>query len=123
VTAAKLTYPSRGRPAACADPYAVGVRASDEDRQRVVTVLQRHTEAGRLTLDEFSERVSTVYRAKTLDDLRAATVDLPVLAPAPSATTTATDPAVTANERQVLLMLLFAVIALVLIGTAYALFH
>ena len=101
----------------------MGVRASDEDRQRVVAVLQRHTEAGRLTLDEFSDRVGTVYRAKTLDDLRAALDDLPALAPAASATTTATDPAATANERQVLLMLLFAVIALVLIGTAYALFH
>ncbi|WP_433610899.1 DUF1707 SHOCT-like domain-containing protein [Dactylosporangium sp. CA-139114] len=59
------------------------VRASDEDRQRVIGVLQRHTEEGRLSLDEFSDRVGTVYAAKTLDDLRAAVVDLPALARCP----------------------------------------
>jgi hypothetical protein len=101
--------------------YAVGVRASDEDRQRVITALQRHTEAGRLTLDEFSDRVGTVYAAKTLDDLRVAVVDLPVLAPAVPPVPAAS-PAVS-NERQLLLTFMFAVIAVALIGTAYALFH
>jgi hypothetical protein len=92
------------------------VRASDEDRQRVITALQRHTEAGRLTLDEFSDRVGTVYAAKTLDDLRAAIVDLPALAPA-------VPPAAEHDGRQLLLTFLLAIVALVLIGTAYKLFH
>ncbi|UWZ36011.1 DUF1707 domain-containing protein [Dactylosporangium roseum] len=98
--------------------YAEAVRASDEDRERVIAALHRHTEAGRLTLDEFAERVGTVYAAKTIDDLRAATVDLPVLAPvaAPSG-------AATSNERQLLLTFLLAVVAVVLVGTAYALFN
>ena len=97
----------------------MGVRASDEDRQRVITALQRHTAAGRLTLDEFSDRVGTVYAAKTLDDLRAAIVDLPVLAPA---TPPAASPAAS-NERQLLLTFVFAVLAVVLIGAVYAVFH
>ena len=54
------------------------IRASDEDRQRIVAVLQRHTEAGRLTIDEFSERVAAAYAARTLGDLATVTGDLPV---------------------------------------------
>jgi hypothetical protein len=52
-------------------------RASDEDRQRVVDLLQRHTAAGRLTLDEFTDRVGEAYAARTLGDLAAVTHDLP----------------------------------------------
>ena len=95
------------------------VRASNEDREQVIKALQRHTEAGRLTLDEYSDRVGTVYAATTLDDLRAATVDLPVLAPtAPPAKASAG-----ANERQLLWTFVFAVIAVALIGGFYTFFH
>lgn len=54
------------------------LRASDEDRQRVVAVLQRHTAAGRLSLDEFSERARNVYAATTFAELSVITRDLPV---------------------------------------------
>ncbi|MEV8511181.1 DUF1707 domain-containing protein [Dactylosporangium sp. NPDC051484] len=93
----------------------VAVRASDEDRQRVIAALQRHTEAGRLTLDEFSDRVGIVYAAKTLDELRAAIVDLPALAPAA--------PPVSHGDRQLLLTFVLAILAVALIGTVYTLFH
>ena len=56
---------------------SVEVRASDDDRQRVIDLLQRHTAAGRLSLDEFSDRVGEVYSARTLADLAALTRDLP----------------------------------------------
>ncbi|WP_432980225.1 DUF1707 SHOCT-like domain-containing protein [Dactylosporangium sp. CA-233914] len=88
------------------------MRASDEDRQRVIGVLQRHTEAGRLTLDEFSDRVGTVYAAKTLDDLKAAVIDLPALAPVPA------EPSV---DRQLLLTFGLAIAALVVIAVVYGL--
>ena len=39
---------------------AVDVRAADADRERVLAELQRHTAAGRLSMDEFSERASDV---------------------------------------------------------------
>ncbi|AVT33465.1 MULTISPECIES: DUF1707 domain-containing protein [unclassified Plantactinospora] len=53
------------------------LRASDSDRQRVVADLQRHTEQGRLSLEEFSERVGAVYTARTLGELATVTRDLP----------------------------------------------
>jgi hypothetical protein len=55
----------------------VDVRASDEDRQKTVAALERHTGAGRLTLDEFAERARVVHDARTLDDLAAVVRDLP----------------------------------------------
>lgn len=57
------------------------IRASDADRERVVATLQQHVGAGRLTLDEFSERSATAYRARTLGELDALTRDLPTLDP------------------------------------------
>jgi hypothetical protein len=45
------------------------LRASDDDRQRVIAELERHTAAGRLTLDEFGERVNLVLHATTHRDL------------------------------------------------------
>ena len=53
------------------------IRASDDDRQRIVTALERHTGAGRLTLDEFAERAQLAHDARTLDDLAAVMNDLP----------------------------------------------
>jgi hypothetical protein len=55
----------------------VSVRASDNDRERTLAALQEHTAAGRLTLDEFAERASTVYAARTLSELAGTTADLP----------------------------------------------
>jgi hypothetical protein len=55
----------------------VEIRASDDDRQRVVDALERHTGAGRLTLDEFAERVDVVAGARTLGELAAVVSDLP----------------------------------------------
>ena len=60
-------------------------RASDDDRQRVVELLQRHTATGRLTLDEFTDRVGNAYAARTLRDLAIVTSDLPPLPESPSA--------------------------------------
>jgi hypothetical protein len=54
------------------------MRASDDDRRRVVAQLEKHTAAGRLSLDEFSERVGLVYAAATHGELAGVTRDLPV---------------------------------------------
>jgi len=56
---------------------AVGVRASDADHERVIAQLQRHTAAGRLSMDEFSERAAAVYRSQTVGELAVLTEDLP----------------------------------------------
>jgi hypothetical protein len=54
------------------------LRASDADRQRVVAALERHTAAGRLTLEEYADRVDSVLAARTHGELGAVTDDLPV---------------------------------------------
>jgi|HubBroStandDraft_5_1064220.scaffolds.fasta_scaffold69180_2 hypothetical protein len=53
------------------------IRASDDDRERVVTALREAYTEGRLTLDEFEERTSAGYAARTWGELRTLTEDLP----------------------------------------------
>ena len=53
------------------------MRASDEDRERVVAALKEHCAAGRLTLDELPGRVERAYAAATLPELDELTRDLP----------------------------------------------
>jgi hypothetical protein len=90
------------------------VRASDDDRQRVIDALQRHTAAGRLTLDEFAERAGTVFAAKTLQELTLATADLPT-------DPTAEDDRHAANARQLAIAFAVAVMVVVLLAIAYTL--
>ena len=56
-----------------------GPLASDAERDRVITALQRHYADGRLTPEEFSERVERVLQARSLGELYALTSDLPEL--------------------------------------------
>src|SRR5579859_4487490 len=60
-------------PMATDDP----IRASDVDREVVVSTLREAYTAGRLTLEEFDERTTAAYSSKTWGDLRMLTVDLP----------------------------------------------
>jgi Domain of unknown function (DUF1707) len=54
-----------------------GIRASDEDRNRAAAALGAHYAAGRLTLEEFQERLDEVYAATTLGELDHLMADLP----------------------------------------------
>lgn len=54
-----------------------GIRASDEDRSRTAAALGEHYAAGRLTLEEFQERLDEVYAATTLGELDRLMADLP----------------------------------------------
>ena len=56
------------------------LRAADTDRAAVATVLGQHMSAGRLTVDEYDERLSRAYAAKTYGELDELTADLPPLA-------------------------------------------
>jgi hypothetical protein len=53
------------------------LRAADTDRAAVATVLGEHMSAGRLTLDEFDERLARAYAARTFGELDELTADLP----------------------------------------------
>jgi Domain of unknown function (DUF1707) len=52
-------------------------RVSDAERERAVASLREHLLAGRLTLEEFSERVEIAYAARTGDQLVRVGRDLP----------------------------------------------
>ncbi|HJQ51244.1 MAG TPA: DUF1707 domain-containing protein [Gaiellaceae bacterium] len=54
------------------------VRASDDDRERAIRALREHLAAGRLTLEEFTERMSAALAATTTADLDAPLRELPV---------------------------------------------
>ena len=53
------------------------MRAGDKDRQRVVEQLGTHFGEGRLTVEEFDERLVRAHAAVYLDELPALTDDLP----------------------------------------------
>jgi class 3 adenylate cyclase len=54
-------------------------RVADADRDRTIVQLREHVVDGRLTLDEFSERVGAALEARTTGDLEAVMVNLPAL--------------------------------------------
>ena len=53
------------------------MRAGDKDRQRVVEQLGKHFGEGRLTVEEFDERIVRAHASVYLDELPALTADLP----------------------------------------------
>jgi hypothetical protein len=54
------------------------LRASDSDREHTAAWLHESYSEGRLTLDEFQERLQHAYAAKTHGELAILTADLPV---------------------------------------------
>src|SRR6478672_8251221 len=65
-----------------------GVRISDAERNDAVELLRHHCAEGRITLDEFSDRVGAVFEARTTGDLELVTHDLPATAAPPPPETT-----------------------------------
>ena len=55
------------------------IRASDADRDRVATLLREHHAAGRLSAEEFHERMDRALEAKTLGELDELLTDLPYI--------------------------------------------
>ena len=60
------------------------IRVSDAEREQAVVVLREHLLAGRLTLDEFSERVEAALQARVGGELARLQEDLPAVPPAVS---------------------------------------
>lgn len=71
--------PDAAIPAVPAPAAVPGVRIADADRDRVVALLRHHVGEGRITLDEFAERVGVVFAARTSGELEQVTVDLPAI--------------------------------------------
>ncbi|MFE3458653.1 DUF1707 domain-containing protein [Nocardiopsis aegyptia] len=53
------------------------IRTSDSERDRVAQLLQEHFAQGRLDHEEFTDRLSRTYKARTVDELELVTQDLP----------------------------------------------
>lgn len=73
----------------------------------MVAALERHTGAGRLTLDEFAARVEVAVGARTMSELAAVTSDLPAADDQP--------------RRELFLVFLIAIVTLMLLGAFIAL--
>jgi uncharacterized protein DUF1707 len=58
--------------------YSPDERIADADREHAIEQLRGHLLAGRLTPEEFEERLGAAHAAKTRGDLAAATIDLPL---------------------------------------------
>ena len=91
----------------------MSIRASDDDRQRTVAALERHTGAGRLTLDEFAERARLAHDARTLEELAAVVHDLPAAEVAPAVAD--------GSRRDLFLLFAIAAVTLVLLSVFIAL--
>jgi Domain of unknown function (DUF1707) len=57
--------------------YDPKVRASGEDRDRTAALLREHHALGRITAEEFSERLDKAFAATTIGDLEDLLSDLP----------------------------------------------
>jgi hypothetical protein len=57
---------------------APGIRVADSDREQLAEELREHMLAGRLTAEEFEERLAGAYRAVTQAELDALRADLPM---------------------------------------------
>src|SRR5215469_9762426 len=57
--------------------YDPNIRASDADRDRAASLLREHHAAGRLTAEEFGERLDRAFTAKTIGEIDALLKDLP----------------------------------------------
>jgi Domain of unknown function (DUF1707)/Cell wall-active antibiotics response 4TMS YvqF len=68
--------------------HSPDIRASDSERDAVVARLNEAVGEGRLTLQEFSDRIDEAYAARTRGELAPLTADLPAMQPvrAPSRT-------------------------------------
>jgi hypothetical protein len=105
-----MNYPRRVEDAR---PTNHRLRASDADRDRLIATLQAHTAAGRLNLDEYTERVDQAVLARTHGDLAALVADLPAESTVDHRT----------SGGQLLVAFLVALLALLIIGVAIALFR
>ncbi|MGW7369242.1 DUF1707 SHOCT-like domain-containing protein [Streptomyces sp. NPDC054841] len=65
-----------------ADP-AGSIRASDADRDRIADILREALAEGRIDAEEHSDRIDSVYRAKTVGELEPLVRDLPTTRPRP----------------------------------------
>ncbi|HZD70296.1 MAG TPA: DUF1707 domain-containing protein [Actinomycetes bacterium] len=91
------------------------LRASDADREQIVSVLRQHHAEGRLTVEEFTERMQRAFSARTFGELDPLTRDLPPLPP-PLPEMRRPSPSAVAKQRFYHHLLSYAWVNAVLVG-------
>lgn len=92
--------------------YDCDLRIGDAERDAAMGQLREHFAAGRLTLDELTERIDHALTAKTQRQIDALMADLPrIRPPRPSGQTESGEEFQDAGRYLVLLLLLFALAA------------
>jgi hypothetical protein len=101
------------------------MRASDADRDRAVTELGEHYQAGRLSTEELDERTGQALRARTLGDLAGLMSDLPAPLAARAAGPPAPPPAMGAvtSRRAVPVVAVVAAVAALAVVLSTVLGH
>jgi hypothetical protein len=69
------------------NPQPPAILAGDAEREHSTELLSRAVVEGRLTLEEFSDRVERAQAARTRNELATLTQDLPAAPPAPATST------------------------------------
>ena len=100
------------------DP-TVQMKASDADREAVLSDLSEHFQAGRLTVDEFEDRTGRALASRTWGELRDLMQDLPTGPAGPHVSVTATAGA--QPQRPIGRPLLIPIAVLAGVGIAVAL--
>ena len=77
-SAAAIVAASAAPRASTSTVYSPTERIADADRERVLEELREHMLVGRLTPEEFEERLGAAHTARTWGDLDAARIDLPM---------------------------------------------
>jgi Domain of unknown function (DUF1707) len=75
------------------------LRIGDADREAAAATLREHYAQGRLTLEEFNQRLDAAFAATTQSQLRHITRDLPHVPAAPTALPVASSPGRERSER------------------------
>jgi hypothetical protein len=86
------------------------LRASDAEREQIVDQLRQHAADGRLTMDEFEQRVAEALAAKTHADLEPVLRELPPLEAPPQVTPRRRMPLPSARALLTAVAVVFAVV-------------
>jgi hypothetical protein len=95
------------------------LRISDADRDRAISELSEHYQAGRLTTEELEDRTTQALQARTAADLAALFTDLPRQHPPVTAAAAAPPPAAPFQPARMAPLAIIAVVILAAVVTGH----